>query len=130
MLPPRRKQATVPMEASISNKRLKIEKLHNTSLTNSLGIVKTEISILDYLELREVPYHFNMGLNSQKLTKTNFIPLKKKKKSIYFAALAVNCGPRTLFLAVACKLFRCGMWDLISQHGKSSQSPLQWGTEF
>ena len=84
MLPPRRKQATVPMEASISNKRLKIEKLHNTSLTNSLGIVKTEISILDYLELREVPYHSNMGLNSQKLTKTNFIPLKKKKKKYLF----------------------------------------------
>lgn len=117
------------MEASISNKRLKIEKLHNTSLTNSLGIVKIEISILDYLELQEVPYHSNMGLNSQKLTKTNFI-LFFKKIRIYFAALALNCGPRALFLAVACKLFRCGMWDLISQHGKSGQSPLQWGTEF
>ena len=77
------------MEASISNKRSKIEKLHNTSLTNSLGIVKTEISILDYLELREVPYHSNMGLNSQKLTKTNFIPLKKKKVFILLPWLLI-----------------------------------------
>ena len=67
-----------------------------------------------------------MGLNPQKLTKTNFIPLLIKILT-YFAALALNCGPRTLFLAAACKLLSCGMWNLVSQHGKSSQSPLQWG---
>lgn len=54
MLPPWLKQATVPMQALINNSRLKTEKLHNIILTNSLGIVKTEISSLDYLELQEV----------------------------------------------------------------------------
>lgn len=42
------------MQALINNSRLKTEKLHNIILTNSLGIVKTEISSLDYLELQEV----------------------------------------------------------------------------
>lgn len=55
MLPPWLKQATVPMQALISNSRLKTEKPHNIILTNSLGIVKIEISSLDYLELQEVP---------------------------------------------------------------------------
>ena len=69
-----------------------------------------------------------MGLNPQKLTKTNFIPLFKKTLT-YFAALALNCGPRALFLAVAYKLLSCGMWKFSFPTWEIQPKPLAIGAQ-